>query len=146
MNSTLGPWTWGRRSARLPRVPESSSGPCGWQELRSLARPRRSPEGLRKCPRSHSIRGFRSRGGQLELRSSPRVLRRAARNFGAPEAFGAHPTARRESSLSTPPMAQLRDQALVGWSKYAPCAPTTSDTVDDDQAEHAITRRLPLLG
>uniref|UniRef100_A0A0E0R5R0 Uncharacterized protein n=1 Tax=Oryza rufipogon TaxID=4529 RepID=A0A0E0R5R0_ORYRU len=39
---------------------------------------------------------------------------------------------------------QVKNQALAGTNKCALRAPTNSDTVDGCQAEHAITRRMPL--
>uniref|UniRef100_A0A0E0EA39 Uncharacterized protein n=1 Tax=Oryza meridionalis TaxID=40149 RepID=A0A0E0EA39_9ORYZ len=43
-----------------------------------------------------------------------------------------------------PQRLKLGIRRLVGWNKCTLCAPTTSDTVDDNQTEHAITRGMPL--
>jgi hypothetical protein len=122
---------WGREEWDLSRLRMVAD-----RLRRSSGRSQR--HGLRchsKWPCSEARRGTRSPEGKL---------RREPKGYGPPRGL--------KSSVCRPewimpryaPTCQVKNQALAGTNKCALRAPTNSDTVDGCQAEHAITRRMPL--
>lgn len=130
---------------RLPRIPDNR---IPWTAR--APEPGRDLEIAGRAPGGRNIRGFRSPRKHLELRNSEgfrslaKELRRrpGTSELRRPPKLEMLPGANRASIC--PQRLKLGIRRLVGWNKCTLCAPTTSETVDDDQTEHDITRGMPL--